>query len=52
MAHFMVPRFVHFADDLPRTHSHKVEKYRLREFAEKNRAILWDREQAGIVVKR
>lgn len=52
MAHFMVPRFVHVADDLPRTQSQKVQKAQLRQWAEAHREHLWDRERSGIVVKR
>ncbi|MDP3139995.1 MAG: AMP-binding protein [Burkholderiaceae bacterium] len=52
MAHYMVPRFVHLATALPRTETHKVQKAQLREFAQNHRDQLWDREAAGIVVKR
>ena len=38
MAHFMVPRFVHFIDALPKTASEKIEKYKLKTWAEQNRA--------------
>lgn len=40
----MVPRFVHVADSLPRNLSQRVEKYKLRQWAEQNRKGLWDRE--------
>lgn len=52
MAHYMVPRFLHLTDDLPRTTSQKVQKAELRKFAETYRDRLWDREAAGIEVKR
>lgn len=52
MAHYMVPRFVHLARELPRTATHKVQKAQLREWAETHRDALWDREAAGIAVKR
>jgi crotonobetaine/carnitine-CoA ligase len=52
MAYFMVPRYVRRVHDLPRTLSHKVQKYRLREESERDRAGLWDREAAGIAVPR
>ena len=45
---FMAPRYVEFLDELPKTATEKVEKYRLR--AEGDRGITpgtWDREQAG-----
>ncbi len=52
MAHFMVPRYVEFQSDLPRTSTQKIEKRQLRREAEMRRHMLWDREQAGITVKR
>lgn len=52
MAYFMVPRYVRWVKDLPRTLSHKVQKFRLREQSEKDRSDLWDRESAGIRVGR
>ncbi|HEY6869424.1 MAG TPA: AMP-binding protein [Novosphingobium sp.] len=52
MAHYMVPRFIHFADALPRTETQKVQKVELRRFATEHREALWDRDVAGIVVKR
>lgn len=42
MAKFMVPRYIEFMDDLPKTPTEKVEKYRLREAG--ITAITWDRE--------
>lgn len=50
LAHFMVPRYVRFLDELPRTESGKFAKGALRELAAESRG--WDREQAGIVLKR
>jgi carnitine-CoA ligase len=52
MAYFMVPRYVEFAVELPRTMSQKVEKYKLRQAAETRLAELWDRERAGIMLQR
>lgn len=52
MAHFMVPRFVHFIDALPKTASEKIEKYKLKTWAEEHRASLWDREAKGIKLER
>jgi crotonobetaine/carnitine-CoA ligase len=52
MAHFMVPRFVHFIDALPKTASEKIEKYKLKTWAEQNRMTLWDREAAGLKLER
>jgi crotonobetaine/carnitine-CoA ligase len=43
MAAHMVPRFVEFADGMPLTPTGKIEKYKLRQRAEDDRARLWDR---------
>jgi crotonobetaine/carnitine-CoA ligase len=50
MAHFMVPRYVRIVEALPRTPTAKIEKVKLR--AEGLTPDTWDRESAGIVVKR
>lgn len=50
LPHFMIPRFIEFISDLPRTPSQKIEKHVLR-----SRGIApntWDREQHGIVISR
>lgn len=53
LAYYMVPRFVAFLDELPKTPTHKKEKYKLRELATAEGAgALWDREEHGIVVAR
>lgn len=52
MAYFMVPRYVEFAAALPRTMTEKVEKYKLKADAEKRLSTVWDREKAGIIIKR
>jgi crotonobetaine/carnitine-CoA ligase len=44
MASYMTPRFVHVADELPKTLTQRIEKYKLRQWAAENRAALWDRE--------
>ncbi|MGB3865450.1 MAG: AMP-binding protein [Xanthobacteraceae bacterium] len=50
LAHFMLPRYVRMMDDLPRTPTQKVEKYILRQ--QGLTADVWDREQAGIKIRR
>ena len=50
MAHFMIPRFVRIVDALPRTPTAKIEKVKLR--VEGLTDDTWDREQAGIRIKR
>ena len=50
MAHYMLPRYIRYADDLPRTPSARVQKHMLRD--EGVTPDTWDREAAGIVVRR
>ncbi len=50
LAHFAVPRFIEFVDELPTTESGKVQKYKLRERGVTART--WDREAAGYRLKR
>jgi crotonobetaine/carnitine-CoA ligase len=50
MAYFMVPRYVEFRDELPKTATERVEKYRLK--AEGLGPGAWDREAAGYRVRR
>ena len=54
MAYFMVPRYVEWLDELPRTMTQKVEKFRLRDRAVAALAngLVWDREKAGVVLQR
>jgi len=52
MAYFMVPRYWEFVDELPKTPSLKVEKFKLKTAAVERREQLWDREKAGILVRR
>lgn len=50
MAHFMIPRYVRVVEALPRTPTAKIEKVKLRD--EGITIDTWDRDAAGIVVKR
>lgn len=50
LAYFMIPRYVRVLPELPKTPSSKVLKTQLR--AEGITADTWDRDQAGIVVRR
>ena len=52
MAAYMVPRYIAFVSDFPRTPSQKIEKYKLRAQAEQNRNTMWDRESHGSKVIR
>ncbi|ALL79378.1 hypothetical protein AD006_29280 (plasmid) [Pseudonocardia sp. EC080610-09] len=48
MAFFMVPRFVEYVDELPKTPNTRVEKYKLKDWAVAHRDELWDRERVGV----
>lgn len=50
MPYFMVPRYIEVVDVLPKTPSLRVKKFELRE--QGNSDATWDREAAGIVLKR
>ena len=50
MAHFMLPRYIRIIDDLPKTPTQKVQKHLLKD--DGVTADTWDREAAGITVKR
>ena len=50
MPFFMLPRYIEFVDDMPRTPSAKVEKYKLVEAGLSSAA--WDREKAGYRIER
>jgi carnitine-CoA ligase len=50
MPHFMVPRYLRIVDELPRTPTQKVQKHLIRADGIDERT--WDREQAGIVLRR
>ncbi|MDG2304568.1 MAG: AMP-binding protein [Candidatus Binatia bacterium] len=50
MAHFMLPRFIRIVDELPKTPTQKVQKHILK--AAGVTSDTWDREAAGIAVKR
>ena len=50
MAHFAVPRYVRFVDELPKTPSQRIQKYKLREDGVTEDT--WDREATGYEVQR
>lgn len=50
LAHFAVPRYVRFVDELPKTPSQRIQKYKLRD--EGITADTFDRESVGYVVER
>jgi crotonobetaine/carnitine-CoA ligase len=49
LPHFMIPRYIRIAEDLPRTGTQKIIKAQLR--SEGVTADTWDREKSGIKVK-
>jgi carnitine-CoA ligase len=49
LPHFMVPRYVRVVDELPKTPTGKIKKVELRS---EGRAQAWDRESAGLVLRR
>lgn len=50
LPHFAVPRYIEFRNELPKNPTGRVLKYQLRD--EGCTASTWDREQAGIIVRR
>lgn len=50
LPHFAVPRFIEFRGELPKNPTGRVLKYQLRD--EGRTASTWDREEAGISVRR
>jgi crotonobetaine/carnitine-CoA ligase len=50
MAYFAIPRYIAIRSSLPKTPSERVEKFKLK--AEGITPDCWDREKAGIVLKR
>ncbi len=50
MPYFMIPRYVEFQPDLPKTPNEKVQKYKLREAG--ITPTTWDREKSGYKLKR
>lgn len=51
LAYFMIPRYVRFVADLPKTPTQKIEKHVLRNVG-LTAGDAWDREKAGVYAKR
>jgi carnitine-CoA ligase len=49
LPYFMIPRFVEFRDELPKTANGKVMRYELRK---SGTAGCWDLEQSGYTIRR
>ncbi|HEX4356951.1 MAG TPA: AMP-binding protein [Pseudonocardia sp.] len=52
MAYYMVPRYLEVIDTLPKTPSEKIEKYKLKVDAAARLTEFWDRDKAGITIRR
>ena len=52
MPYFMIPRFVKVINELPKTASERIEKYKLRQWAIDNPDDIWDRDKAGLQVPK
>ena len=50
MAHFAVPRYIRFVDELPKTPSQRIQKFKLRE--DGITIDSWDRDKARYIVRR
>jgi crotonobetaine/carnitine-CoA ligase len=50
LPYYVIPRYIEFVEDLPRTPSERVEKYKLRKLGLSEKT--WDREKAGYQIKR
>ncbi len=50
MPYFMIPRYLDFIDEIPKTPTGKMEKYKLREKG--ITPTTWDRVQAGVKLTR
>jgi crotonobetaine/carnitine-CoA ligase len=50
MPYFMVPRYLEVVSELPKTATLRVKKFELRQRG--NTPFTWDREAAGIIIKR
>ena len=50
LPYFAVPRFIDIVNDLPRTESGKIQKFKLR--ARGKTSTTWDREAHGIRISR
>ena len=50
LAHFAVPRYVRVVEELPKTPSQRIQKFKLRDEGITNDT--WDRESVGYEVRR
>ncbi|MFH1479782.1 MAG: AMP-binding protein [Pseudomonadota bacterium] len=50
MPYFAIPRYIEFVDQIPKTPTEKMEKYKLKEMGITEKT--WDREKVGYKIKR
>ncbi|MEF8812939.1 MAG: AMP-binding protein [Halovenus sp.] len=50
LPHFMIPRYLEFADELPLTENEKVQKAKLREWG--NSEETWDRRESDVTITK
>jgi len=50
LPYFMIPRYIRFADALPKTSTGKIQKYLVRDLGLSEGT--WDREVAGVKLQR
>ncbi|MFC7131575.1 MULTISPECIES: AMP-binding protein [Salinibaculum] len=50
MPYFMIPRYLEYVDELPKTENEKIQKAKLREWG--NSADTWDREDSDVTITK
>jgi crotonobetaine/carnitine-CoA ligase len=50
MPYFMIPRYLEFVDELPKTENEKIQKAKLRDWG--NSEDTWDREQSDVTITK
>jgi crotonobetaine/carnitine-CoA ligase len=50
MPYFMIPRYLEFVEELPKTENEKIQKAKLREWG--NSADTWDREHSDVTITK
>ncbi len=51
LAYFKIPRYMEFGDSLPKTPTHRIEKYKLRSEKKDLTEGCFDREEMGIEIR-
>jgi crotonobetaine/carnitine-CoA ligase len=50
MPYFMIPRYLEFVDELPKTENEKIQKAKLRDRG--NSADTWDRNESDVTITK